>query len=117
MVRINPDERFNAAQCLERGCRKHLSNEVVIVTSFERCNTSEEDTEEAVDISTHYASENGTIMPTQFPLRDGIEADNILRASTILDGAIWETIESCRQDSENRPTANNQLTLISKAPL
>ena len=87
-MRINPDEKFNAAQCLKRECRKHFSNEIVIMTSFEKCNTSKKNTEKTIEISTHYAFENETIMSTQFFLKNEIETNNILRVFTILDEII-----------------------------
>lgn len=100
MVRINPEERSTAEQCLDRGCSNGL---------FKR-------RPDGHIVVADDASEDGTITPTQqlhqSALGPGTVADNAPSAFTSLDRELLGSFGSARKKLPKSPIVSNQLTPI-----
>ncbi|MCJ1255217.1 hypothetical protein MMC24_003033 [Lignoscripta atroalba] len=102
MVKINPQERFTADQCLEKGCdngvfRKRYNGDIV-----------DEDTSEVNSLDDEIPT------PTQqSPRETGSGADIGSLATTILEGDLWGEIESRQENPANSPLIGGQTTRAS----
>jgi serine/threonine protein kinase len=98
MVKIQPEERFTAEQCLQRGCSNGLfrkRNDGHIIGAEEAL---DDNNTETVNVSDEASNDGGTTPTEQSALGSDIRGSNALHASANLDGHFH------RRELRNSPT-------------